>query len=60
MKNKPQKPGEGTLHSGQYGKIGPRGGKLPGEITSTKGNPLPPAAKPGVKYVLIDKTKHQK
>jgi len=56
---RPLSPGTPAPASGQYERIGPRGGKLPGEITSTKGNPLPPAPKPGIKYNLIDKTKHK-
>jgi hypothetical protein len=52
-------PGEKTPVSGQYAKIGPRGGKTDVEVTSTKGNPLPPADK-GETYRLVDRTKHKK
>lgn len=53
-------PGTPTPESGQYGVVGPRGGRREGlEVTSTEGNPLPPTPKPGLKYVLVDKTKHK-
>ncbi len=52
------KPGETTPISGQYEKIGPRGGKTGEEITAVKGKPLPPPEKPGVTYKLVDPTKH--
>ena len=54
------KPGPPTPKSGQYGVVGPRGGDTGREVTSTKGNPLPPTQKPGQSYVLNDPTKHQK
>lgn len=53
-------PGEPTPQSGQYGLVGPRGGKVGPEVTSTKGNPLPPTQKSGQGYVLVDPTKHTK
>ena len=56
--NKNLKPGTATPKSGQYQTIGPRGGKG-SEITSTKGNPLPPAQKAGTTYKLVDATKHK-
>lgn len=59
MSNKKYTPGQKTPHSGQYGVIGPRGGSKGNEITSTKGNPLPPTPKPGQGYQLVDKTKHK-
>ena len=52
------KPGQPAPKSGQYQTIGPRGGKGD-EITSTKGNPLPPTQKSGSTYVLVDPTKHK-
>jgi hypothetical protein len=55
---KPLKPGQTTPTSGQYQVIGPKGGKGP-EITSTKGNPLPPAPTPKSTYKLVDPTKHK-
>lgn len=57
---KPLKPGTKAPSSGQYGLVGPRGGKLGPEVTTVKGEPLPPTPKPGLKYVLVDKTKHKK
>ena len=58
MKKGNFKPGESTPKSGQYQTIGPRGGKG-NEVTSTKGNPLPPAQKSGTTYKLVDATKHK-
>jgi hypothetical protein len=58
MPNKNLKPGQSTPESGQYQVIGPRGGKGP-EVTSTKGNPLPPSPTPRSTYTLVDKTKHK-
>lgn len=52
------KPGTPTPKSGQYAVIGPRGGNTGREITSTKGNPLPPAPKSNMTYKLVDPTKH--
>lgn len=52
-------PGTITPVSGQYQKIGPRGGKG-SEVTSTAGNPLPPTQKAGSTYNLVDATKHKK
>jgi len=52
-------PGASTPKSGQYGVVGPRGGNTNREITSTKGNPLPPSQRPGETYVLNDATKHK-
>lgn len=53
-------PGTPTPQSGQYGVVGPRGGDKGREVTSTKGNPLPPTQKPGEGYKLVDPTKHKK
>lgn len=58
--SKPLKPGTSTPKSGQYAVVGPRGGDKGREITSTKGNPLPPTQKPGNGYKLVDPTKHKK
>lgn len=54
------KPGNQTPVSGQYGVVGPKGGKTGVEITSVAGKPLPPTQKPGQGYVLVDQTKHKK
>jgi hypothetical protein len=56
--NKGLKPGQAAPQSGQYQKVGPHGGKGP-EVTSVKGEPLPPTPKPGTTYTLVDPTKHQ-
>jgi len=58
---------KGTTHkssqkapeSGQYGVVGPKGGKTGTEITATKGETLPPTSKPGQGFVLVDNTKHK-
>jgi hypothetical protein len=49
------KPGKTAPNSGQYRQVGPRGGKGR-EITSTKGEPLPPTTKSGSTYKLVDRT----
>ena len=54
------KPGKIVPKSGQYEKIGPRGGETGKEITGVKGKPLPPSRKPGITYKLVDKTKHKR
>ncbi|MCA0268469.1 MAG: hypothetical protein LCH53_04510 [Bacteroidetes bacterium] len=52
-------PGTPTPRSGQYERVGPRGGSTGEEITSVKGKPLPPTQKPGEGYKLVDPTKHK-
>jgi len=52
------KPGQTAPNSGQYQQVGPRGGKGR-EVTSTKGEPLPPTTKPGSTYTLVDPTKNK-
>ena len=52
------KPGQTAPKSGQYQKIGPRGG-LGSEVTVVKGEPLPPTQTPGLTYRLVDQTKHK-
>lgn len=47
-------PGTPTPVSGQY-----RNSKTKQEVTSTQGNPLPPAPK-GSNYTLVDPTKHKR
>ena len=54
------KPGEKSRQSGQYEVVGPRGGTRDREITSVKGNRLPPTQNPNEKYKLVDPTKHKK
>jgi hypothetical protein len=53
------KPGQKATTSGQYGIIGPKGGKTGTEATVAKGETLPPTPKPGQGFVLVDKTKHK-
>ena len=57
-KNQPLKPGNTAPKSGQYQEIGPRGGKGR-EVTTTKGEPLPPTTKPGSSYKLVDPSKNK-
>ena len=52
------KPSQTTPRSGQYQQIGPRGGRGR-EVTSVKGEPLPPTQIRGSTYKLIDPTKHE-
>jgi len=52
------KPGKEAPKSGQYQEIGPKGGKGR-EVTSVKGEPLPPSTKPGSTYKLVDATKNK-
>lgn len=49
------KPGQSAPASGQYREIGPRGGRRR-EVTSVKGEPLPPTTTPGSTYRLDDRT----
>lgn len=57
---KPQyKPGQRPDDSGQFLVVGPKGGNGT-EVTGVAGKPLPPTPKPGMGYVLVDKTKHKK
>ena len=56
-----KKPSEKAEDSGQYEIVGPRGGKTShGEHTVVKDEPLPPTPDKGLKYKLVDKTKHKK
>lgn len=52
------KPGETAPNSGQYQQIGPRGGKGR-EVTTVKGEPLPPTTQKGSSYTLVDPTKNK-
>ncbi len=51
--------GQRAPKSGQYERVGPRGGKTKREVTSTKGKPLPPSDK-GETFRLVDATKHKR
>lgn len=57
--NQPLKPGQIAPTSGRYGLYGPRGGDLHREITITRGQPMPPTARPGQTYRIDDVTKHR-
>ena len=52
------KPGQVVPVSGIYEQVGPRGGKGP-EVTSVKGEPLPPTPKKGTTYNLAEPAKHK-
>ncbi|KWW17984.1 hypothetical protein AS888_20975 [Peribacillus simplex] len=54
------KPGEKSQKSGQYEVVGPRGGSKNREITSVKGDRLPPTQNPNERYRMVDPTKHKK
>ena len=56
---KTHKPGEKAPRSGQYGIVGPRGGKTDEERTVTRDEPFPPTPEKGQKYTLNDPTKHK-
>jgi hypothetical protein len=56
-KDKGLRPGQTAPKSGQYVQVGPRGGKG-NEVTVTKGEPMPPAPKPGIPYDLTDPSKN--
>ena len=53
------KPGSTVPVSGQYGLVGPRGKLFKTEVTAVKGEHFPPTPKPGMTFVLTDKTKHK-
>ena len=52
------KPGETAPASGQYQEVGPRGGKGR-EVTTVKGETLPPSTKSGSTYKLVDPSKNK-
>lgn len=58
MTKHPLRPGNTTPMSGQYQQIDPRGG-VGKEVTSVRGEPLPPAPAPGTTYKLVDPTKNK-
>jgi hypothetical protein len=51
-------PGSKAPSSGQYQQVGPRGGKGK-EVTTVKGEPLPPAPSKGMTYKIVDRTKNK-
>lgn len=56
---RPLKPGNTAPASGQYERIGPRGGRTGQEVTVPKGRPLPPTPGPGEKYRIADRSKNK-
>ena len=52
------RPGQKAPASGQYQEIGPRGGKGR-EVTTVKGERLPPSTKSGSTYRLVDPSKNK-
>lgn len=60
MPSKPSgiRPGQKTPASGQYQEIGPRGGKG-GEVTSVKGERMPPTTQKGATYTLVDRSNNK-
>jgi len=52
------RPGQAVPISGIYQEIGPRGG-IGTQVTSVKGEPLPPTATPGGTYTLVTPAKHK-
>lgn len=62
MASKPQnpsglKPGQTAPASGQYQQIGPRGGGGR-EVTTVRGERLPPTTKPNSSYTLVDPSRN--
>jgi hypothetical protein len=55
---KTYRPGEQAPRSGQYVIIGQRGGNTEEERTVVKHEPFPPTPKAGMKYKLVDPTRH--
>ena len=52
------KPGQDAPRSGQYQEIGPRGGKGR-EVTTVRGEPLPPTTMKGSTYKLVDPSRNK-
>lgn len=55
MAKRPLPPGTPAPRSGQY-----RNPSTGNEVTTVRGEPLPPTPRPGQGYVLVDPTKHKK
>lgn len=53
------KPGNKAPASGQYGIVGPRGGRINHEVTAVKSKPMPPTPRKGQGYVLVDGTNNK-
>ncbi len=52
-------PGTPAPTSGIYEQVGPRGGRTGEEADSTRGKPLPPTEKAGIKWVLTRPAHHK-
>ena len=52
------KPGTRAPASGQYERIGPRGGRTGHEVTVVRREPLPPTPNPGSTYRIVDRTRN--
>jgi hypothetical protein len=57
-KSTPLKPGQPAPQSGQYERVGPRGGRTGQEVTMPRQHPLPPTPKPGERYILVDPSRN--
>ncbi len=58
MSRKGLTPGTPAPKSGQYQRIGPRGGQDI-EVTVVRGEPLPPTPTKGMTFKLVDPTKNK-
>jgi YjzC-like protein len=54
------KPGQKVPVSAQYAEIGTSRHKTKEEVTSVKGKRFPPSPRAGMKYKLVDRTKHKR
>lgn len=52
------RPGDKAPVSGQYERVGPRGGHTGREVTVVRGEPLPPTPKPNSTYRIADRTRN--
>jgi hypothetical protein len=52
------KPGNRAPASGQYERVGPRGGRTGHEVTVVRGEPLPPTPNPRSTYRIVDRTRN--
>ncbi len=55
-----KKPGEKADISGQYAEVNTTAKPTGREATVTKNEPLPPTARKGYRWELVDKTKHKR
>lgn len=52
-------PGAKAPFSGQYERVGPRGGDTNKEITISKGETLPPGRRSGETFKLVDRSRNK-